>query len=589
METKRLILATILSALVLIGFDYFFPQAYMPPSTQDKSKTAQTVHHNEQKMPSLQPKAVPKIVEENLPDKRIAVNGPAVRGTINLRGALLDDLQLTQYRETVQPGSPNVRLLSSKKSKEPNYIDFGWRIAGDTDYIPRLPTSQTLWNADRAELDPEHPVTLSWDNGAGQVFKIHVAVDKNFMFTVTQSVEAKSGQHFALYPYYRVNRGYTPQASGNMLVHEGPISVIDSRLDETSYKDVRKAGIPPDNVSWVHKGQGGWAGITDKYWLMAVVPDQKDNVIGSYAYQPEHSVYQVGFSTTTPMVFGNGGQNASQTHLFVGAKKVHLLEAYEQKYHIPMFWKAVDFGHLSFLTRPVFSILDWLSVHMGSFWVALLTFTVIVKTVFLPLTMKQMRMTYKMIRLRPQMDLIRSRYKDDPVAMQQNIMQLYRKEHANPFSGFLPLLIQAPVFWCLYKDLYVTIEMRHTPFFGWIKDLSSPDPTNIFNLFGLIPFDPTHISSILDFGIWPIIYCGTMFLMQKLSPAPAPAEPMQRKMMLFFPVFITCFMAHQPVGLVIYYVWSNILTAIQQFFILHHLENVDKKPQMVKNKPSKKK
>jgi YidC/Oxa1 family membrane protein insertase len=284
------------------------------------------------------------------------------------------------------------------------------------------------------------------------------------------------------------------------------------------------------------------------------------------------------------MQVGAGQTISTQAHVFAGAKEVRLLEQYEHDLHIPMFWKAVDFGWLSFLTRPVFFVLDWLNSHLGSFGLALLTFTVIVKVAFLPLTIKQMRMTWKTSRLKPQVDLIRARHKDDPVVMQQQIMMLYRKENVSLFGGFLPLFIQAPVFWCLYKDLYVTIEMRHAPFIGWVKDLSAQDPTNIFNLFGLIPFDPAQILPILTLGAWPIIYGATMFVMQKVSASSTSMDPAQQKVMMFIPLLFTFFMARQPVGLVIYYCWSNVLTAIQQIIIMGRLKAADAKPQLVAKK-----
>ena len=472
-----------------------------------------------------------------------------------------------------------MRVVSQDASARPDYIEGGWRAPSDVSV--RLPDSHTLWKADSAKLDSTHPVTLSWDNGQGLTFEIALGIDENFMFTVTQSVHNQTGQPVALYPYYRVNRGYTPETNGGMLVHEGPVSVIDGRLNEGSYKSVRADGVPPNNVAWSHQGVGGWAGITDKYWLMAVLPDQATQVVGTYGYQAQNGMYQVGFTATAPLQVAAGQSASVQAHVFAGAKEVRLLDQYEKALHVPMFWKAVDFGWLSFLTRPVFFVLDWLYSMMGNFGLALLTFTVIVKLAFLPLTIKQMRMTWKTSRLKPKVDQLRARYKDDPMVMQQKMMQLYREEGVNLFGGFLPLFIQAPVFWCLYKDLYVTIEMRHAPFFGWIKDLSAPDPTNIFNLFGLIPFDPSQLLALLSLGAWPIIYGGNMFLMQRISSSASSMDPAQQKVMSFIPLLFTFFMAHQPVGLVIYYSWSNILTALQQVIIMGRFKAADKKAVVV--------
>lgn len=577
MDTRRLILATLLSAVVLIGFDYFFPQAPKAPVPTSTQQTVSAPASGD--AASANAPAAPSVAEPAAqpdgPDTRVVIDAPAVQGSLSLRGAKLDDLVLKAYRETTDANSPDVRVLSHATQAKPDYVDFGWRAASDA--TVHLPDANTLWKADNTHLDATHPVNLTWDNGQGLTFEIAMAVDKNFMFTVTQRVHNTSGQAVALYPFYRVNRGYTPETNGGMLVHEGPISVIDGRLNEGSYKSLRKDGVPPDNVSWSHQGIGGWAGITDKYWLMAVVPDQSAQVVGAYTYLPQKNMYQVGFTSTAPIQVAAGQTASTEAHVFAGAKEVRLLDQYEHDLHIPMFWKAVDFGWLSFLTRPVFFVLDWLYSMMGNFGLALLTFTVIVKLAFLPLTIKQMRMTWKTSRLKPKVDQIRARYKDDPMAMQQHIMGLYREENVNLFGGFLPLFIQAPVFWCLYKDLYVTIEMRHAPFFGWIKDLSAPDPTNIFNLFGLIPFNPAHVLPLLALGAWPILYGATMFLMQKISASSTNMDPAQQKVMAFIPLLFTFFMAHQPVGLVIYYCWSNLLTALQQVLILGRFKAADKK------------
>ena len=578
-NTRRVILATILSALVLIGFNYFFPleQQSEQRLSLHKNVLNKTAHHAGQTVPSTVFSMVKK------PDPRLVINAPSVQGTVNLRGAVLDDLVLKHYRETVQPKSPDVRILSPVNTARPNYVDFGWR-ASPGDQI-RLPNEQTVWTASGKLLDVAHPLVLTWNNGQGVTFEISLAVDDNFMFTVTQKVHNATNQPLLLYPFYRVNRGYTPEETGSTLVHEGPIAVIDDRLNEGSYKDVRTEGVPPDGISWSKQGQGGWAGITDKYWLMAVVPNQSRSVMGSYSWDSLHGVYQVGFTDMTPMRVGVGQTQTTEFHVFAGAKEVSLLDNYERTLHIPMFWKAVDFGVLSFLTRPVFFILDWLNGKLGSFGMALLTFTVIVKVVFLPFTVKQMRMTWKMSTLRPQVDALRARYKDDPLLAQQQIMLLYRNENMSMFSGVIPLLIQVPVFWCLYKDLYITIEMRHAPFIGWIKDLSAPDPTNVFNLFGLLPFDPTHVFPFLVLGAWPIIYGITLLLMQKVSMVTSDSNNMnsaQKKVMLIIPIVFTLFMVRQPVGLVIYYCWSNILTAVQQGIIIARLKALDGKARLVK-------
>lgn len=582
MDTRRLILATFLSAIVLIGFDYFFPQA---PKQQPVPVAATQALNAPAGGAAATSGAAARPAESSdaaQADIRLTIDAPAVQGSLNLRGARLDDLVLKAYRETTKPDSPDVRVLSQTGTARPDYIDFGWRAPEDVKIA--LPDANTVWKADQPHLDATHPVTLTWDNGQGFVFDIVLAIDRNFMFTVSQHVHNNTAQAVSLYPFYRVNRGYTPETNGGMLVHEGPISVIDDRLNEGSYKSLRQDSVPPNNIAWSHQGKGGWAGITDKYWLMAIVPDQAAQVVGTYDYQAASTTYQVGFTNVAPVAVAAGQTAGTEAHLFAGAKEYSLLDHYQKMLHIPMFWKAVDFGWLSFLTLPVFKVLDWLYSIMGNFGLALLTFTVIVKVAFLPLTVKQMRMTWKTSRLKPKVDQIKARYKEDPMVMQQHIMALYREEGVNLFGGFLPLFIQAPVFWCLYKDLYVTIEMRQAPFFGWIKDLSAPDPTNVFNLFGLLPFDPSHIFAILSLGAWPIIYGATMFLMQKISASSTNMDPAQQKVMTFIPLVFTFFMAHQPVGLVIYYSWSNLLTALQQVIIMRGFKAADAKKAALSNK-----
>lgn len=403
MDTRRLILATFLSALVLIGFDYFFPQAPKQPAAVPAVTQSLTSPVQEAASASAtkQEEASDASIQADI---RLAIDAPAVQGSLNLRGARLDDLVLKAYRETTKPDSPDVRVLSQAGTARPDYIDFGWRAAQDVKIT--LPDAHTVWKADQTHLDANHPVTLTWDNGQGFVFEIVLAIDRNFMFTVNQRVHNNTSQAVSLYPFYRVNRGYTPETNGGMLVHEGPISVIDDRLNEGSYKSVRQDGVPPDNIAWSHQGKGGWAGITDKYWLMAIVPDQAAQVVGTYDYVAARSTYQVGFTNVAPVAVAAGQTAGVEAHLFAGAKEVSLLDHYEKTLHVPMFWKAVDFGWLSFLTRPVFLVLDWLYSMMGNFGLALLTFTVIVKVAFLPLTVKQMRMTWKTSRLKPKVDQI---------------------------------------------------------------------------------------------------------------------------------------------------------------------------------------
>ena len=578
MDIKRFMVATALSAVVLVGFEYFLPQ--------QNHKTVEQQAPNA--TPGLPPvagggntSAAPPVADASQPDPRVAIDADRVHGSLDLRGARLDDLVLKNYHETVKAGSPLVRVLEPRDQAEPNLVEVGWaNVSGGHVSVP---DANTVWTADHDTLTQAQPVTLSWDNGQGQVFQINIAIDQNYMFAITQKVINHGGEAVSLYPFSRVERGYTPVETGGYLVHEGPISVIDHKLDESSYKSLRKGAVPPGNIAWTKAGQGGWAGITDKYWLSAVIPQQDSDVAGTYSYQPtggDKGVYDVGFTARTPLVVAGGGEAVSASHVFAGAKEVPLLEKYESSLHIPDFWKAVDFGWFAFLTRPIFTVLDWLNTMLGNFGLALMAFTLLVKALFFPLATKQFQSMGKMRQLQPKIKALRERYKDDQMALNQQMIALYKQEGVNPASGCLPMLLQIPVFWCLYKDLYVTIEMRHAPFFGWIHDLSAFDPTNLFTLFGLIPWDPTVISPMLQLGLWPIAFGLTMFIQQRINPAPA-ADPAQQKMFQLMPVIFTFFMARQPSGLVIYYCWNNLLTMAQQTLIQRRVKNrSDSKPKL---------
>ncbi|MFT8718146.1 membrane protein insertase YidC [Acetobacter sp.] len=578
MDIRRVILATLLSALVLIGFDYFMPEEHKSPAAiQGKTTTA-----------AAPPVATdqPEITSRDEAPARLPIDAADVKGSVNLHGARLDDLVLKGYHETVRPDSPLVRVLEARNEKEPTYVEFGWYgSAGET---LKLPNAHTLWTTSAQKLGSDSPVVLTWDNGEGLTFEIDLSVDRDYMFTVTQKVRNATGAAVSLVPYSRVVRAYTPEETGGMLVHEGPVSVINGRLGEESYKSLREGSTAPNYVSWSKTGTGGWAGITDKYWLTAVMPEQTSDVAGTYGFDTTAGAYQVGFTGQKPLIAAPNGEAQITSHVFSGAKEVRLLERYQHEMNIPDFWKAVDFGWFAFLTRPVFFVLDWLYQFFGNFGLALLTFTLIVKAVFFPLASKGFRSAAAMRDVAPRMKEIRERFKDDPVQMNQQIMQLYKKEGVNPASGCLPLLIQAPVFWCLYKVLYVTIEMRQAPFVGWIHDLSAPDPTNIFNLFGLLPFDPAHFSSWLWLGAWPILYGITIWLMQKINPA--TIDPAQKPVFMMMPVIFTFFMARQPVGLVIYYCWNNLLTMAQQYMIIRRHGQKKNEPEIIPPpKASKKK
>ena len=502
-------------------------------------------------------------------------------GSIDLVGARLDDLVLRDYHESVSPSSPLVRVLEPQRDPQPNLVQLGWAAASGL----RVPDSNTLWHTDAHSIAPGSPATLTWDNGAGLTFAIRISIDGNYMFTVEQTVHNAGTKPVQLYPWARVSRGYTPVVVGTYLIHEGPIGILDGRLHELGYKATVTDSEKNGGVAMTQPSTGGWAGITDKYWLSAVIPAQNEAVTASYRYVPgtgadAAGTYQVDTLGRDAVTVPPGGDAAVGSHVFAGAKEVHLLDAYMRDLHIPSFDKAVDFGYFYFLTKPIFFMLDWLSNQIGNFGLAILVFTLFVKALFFPLATKAYRSMSKMKLLAPRMQSIRERFKDDAAGMQRETMALYKSEGVNPAGGCLPMLIQIPVFFCLYKVLYVTIEMRHAPFFGWIHDLSAPDPTTVFNLFGLLPFDPGHLTPYLQLGVWPLILMGTMFLQQRLNPP--PPDPAQQRIFQMMPIIFTFMMARFPAGLVIYYCWNNLLTVAQQWFIMRHTSLRERQPKAVR-------
>ena len=572
MDNNRLFLAVAISVAILIGFEWLMPKQSHQALQHRASISTQATPAGDAPRPvtdlappGTQPAAIPAPSHE----ARLPIDANRVQGSIDLVGARFDDLVLRDYRETIKPGSPLVRVLEPQDQKQPNLVQLGWSAAGGA--TVKVPDSVTLWTADQPKLTPSTPVTLSWDNKAGLVFQIALSVDRNYMFSVEQRVRNSTGQPVSLYPWSRVSRSYTPQVTGGYLVHEGPIAVLNGRMAEMSYNSLKSKAADDGGTGWSENQtpapDGAWAGITDKYWLTAIIPGPEQATTASYRYQPNEGAgtYQVDFISQTPLSVPAGATVSTSSHVFAGAKEVHLLETYQSSLHITDFWKAVDFGWFAFLTKPIFYVLDWLNTALGNFGLALMAFTLIVKTLFFPLAIKQFRSMGKMKLLAPKMTAVRERHKGDPVAMNTEMMALYKQEGVNPASGCLPMLVQVPVFWCLYKDLVVTIEMRHAPFFGWIRDLSEPDPTNVFNLFGLIPFDPAVLAPVLHLGVWPIVLGGTMLLMQKMNPP--PPDPVQARLFQIMPLIFMFVLARQPAGLVIYYCWNNLLTVSQQWLI----------------------
>jgi len=584
-DQKNLIIAIVVSVAILLGFQFFIEKP-----KQEKLREQQAIEQAQNpapaapgstapapgalpQLPSLAEQAAQQAVSREKAlagNPRVKIEGKRVVGSINLTGARFDDIVLPEYKDTLAPDSPPIHLMSPVGGPEPYYAEFGWTAAGKN---VALPDGDTRWTADRTVLTPAQPVTLTWDNGQGLQFSRTIAVDDNYMFTVTQKVENKGDKPVTLFPYALISRHGTPHTDGLYILHEGPLGVFRDKagdsgtLKDYSYKDI--AGDKTVEFDSI----GGWLGFTDKYWLAALIPGDQQGVKARISHtQPKSDVerYQADFLgggvTVEP---GKSAENASK--LFAGAKEVKLIDRYEAEQHIAKFELAIDWGWFHFLTRPMFFTIDFLREHIGNIGLAMLAVTVLVKLLFFPLAYKSYIAMSSMKKLQPEMQKLRERYADNREKMQQELMALYKKEKVNPAAGCLPILLQIPVFFSLYKVLYITIEMRHAPFFGWIHDLSAPDPTSWINGFGLLPWavpdlGPLHIISI---GIWPIIMGITMFFQMKMNPT--PPDPVQQKIFALMPIVFTFMLGRFAAGLVIYWSWNNTLSVLQQYVIMKRM------------------
>ena len=564
MDQKNFIVAIVLSVLIITGWQYAFPSK---PPQQTQQQTAapaspapgQTA--NAPAAPGAPASSGPaqqqtvSLKDALARNPRVAFNTPELIGSINLKGARLDDVQLAKYRTELDPKSPPVDVLAPEGTAHPYYAEFGW---SSSDAALKMPGPDSLWTADQTTLAPGKPVKLTWDNGQGLLFALTVGLDDHFMFTVKQSVENKTDKPVTLFPWGLIVRFGEPKAEGTYVLHEGPYGVLNGSLKEFSYSDFK------DNKQQKLSTTGGWVGITDKYWMATLIPDQKakvDVTLKGTGAAPniKYQVDYVGAGVTV----APGASGASDAHLFAGAKIVRVISDYETKLGIEKFDLTIDWGWFWFFTKPLFWLLEWLYVQVGNFGVAILILTVIVKAVFFPLANKSYAAMSKMKALQPEMEKLKQRYGEDKQRMNQELMQLYRREKVNPAAGCLPILVQIPVFFALYKVLYTTIEMRHQPFFGWIKDLSAPDPATILTLFGFFPWHVPEILHFFNIGAWPLVMGVTMYLQQRLNPA--PTDPVQARVFQFLPIMFTFMMAPFSAGLVIYWAWSNVLSIAQQY------------------------
>jgi YidC/Oxa1 family membrane protein insertase len=594
-DNRNTILAVILSGLVLIAWQYFYnvPQMEkrrLAEQTQSELvKPAQPADNGTPAGASPAPQAngpanapattqpaSAAVVDRDVAiaaSPRVKIDTPRVIGSISLKGARIDDLSLVQFRETVDPSSPAIVLYSPSGTAEPYYAEFGWVAASGS--AAKLPDQNTVWQQDGSNtLSPSNPVILKYDNGQGLTFRRTISIDDRYLFTIKDEVNNVGNAPVTLYPFALISRHGTPKVSGYYILHEGLVGYLGEQgLQEYSYKKI------DDAKSVAFKVTDGWLGMTDKYWASALLPDTTAQLQARYSSNLVGNVrtYQTDYLQDAQTI-AIGGTGSANARLFAGAKEASVVGinfpvggfgGYNKELGLNHFDLLIDWGWFYFITKPMFLALDFFYHLVGNFGIAILLVTVLVKLLFFPLANKSYASMAKMKSVQPQLAALKERYPDDKVKQQQEMMEIYKKEKINPIAGCLPVALQIPVFFSLYKVLFVTIEMRHAPFYGWIKDLSSPDPTNIFTLFGLLHYDPTQLplfGHYLALGIWPIIMGITMWFQMKLNPT--PPDPTQQLIFGWMPVIFTFMLAGFPAGLVIYWAWNNTLSVLQQSFIM---------------------
>jgi YidC/Oxa1 family membrane protein insertase len=577
-NNKNLILAMVLSAVVMIVWFIFFP----PPETPvDQSTTATTA---EVAGPAVTPAdttagtvtgtttgAVTAETQSVADAPRVQIDTPELSGSISLVGARIDDLSLKTYRETLDPGSPEVRLLSPVGQEHPYYALMGWAPGAGT-AATDLPDASTLWAAESAgPLAPGKPVVLTWTNAKGLTFRREIAVDEKFLFTVTDTVKNAGTAAASVYPYGVIARHSLPPMQSIFVVHEGMVRSADGTLEETRYKDIVKldeVAAEKAAAELVDAQAAGWIGFTDHYWMTVLVPDQgkpfkevTKHVAGADIYQTE---IRQPVQTVAP-----GAEISNTIQLFAGAKEWSTIRAYDNDGVIPGFIDSIDWGWFFFLTKPIFAVLHWLHGFIGNMGLSIIALTFILKFLVLPLAYKSYVSMARMKELQPEMEALKERVGEDKQKLQREMMQLYKDKKVNPAAGCLPILIQIPIFFSLYKVIFVTIELRHAPFFGWLKDLSAPDPSSLFNFFGLLPWDAPVQGTLLHLifiGVLPILLGITMWLQQKLNPA--PADPVQQQIFAWMPWVFMFMLGGFASGLVVYWITNNTITFVQQYLIM---------------------
>ena len=564
MESRNLILAIILSVGVLFIWSFFFeaPEQEML-NGEIESGDVSEVNSNELDMEAIDEIERSLGISENdnigldealSVDKRVKIETDSIVGSINLKGLRIDDIVLKKYNETQEEFSEKIRVLQPIDTYDGYEVTFGWIKNQDANF--ETPNAESIWKVSNsnATLTSNNEVEFEWSNTTGQTFVTTIGLDEDYLFDITQEVKNNSNEEIIINNASKVTRKQAPSLSGMFILHEGLLGVLQEKLELIDYDDLKD-----DEETLNFESDNGWVGITDKYWLAALIPDQNKSFKAIYTYDNGYIAYYRSLNATKVAA---GSDHIVESQIFIGAKEAKLIDRYQEDYGIYNFDLAIDWGWFYFLTKPLFNVIYFFSELSGNFGLAIIILTVITRIVFFPLANWSFISMAKMKMLQPEMTRIKELHKDDRAQQQQALMALYKKEKVNPISGCLPILIQIPFFFAIYKMLFVSIEMRHAPFYGWIQDLAAKDPTTIFNLFGLIPWDPP---SFLIIGIWPILMGLTMYIQQKLNPS--PPDPIQARIFMFLPLFITILLAQFAAGLVIYWTTNNVLSIIQQWII----------------------
>jgi YidC/Oxa1 family membrane protein insertase len=556
---KNLFLAIIISMAIIFGFQLLVPQPERAPVTEENN-AQETVSLDIQGTTSAILLDRDQVLEETV---RVIFDNSKIKGSINLEGGFIDDLVLEEYRENLDPTSDFIGFLNPLGSEDAYYLDTGW-VSPDSSI--ELPDNKSKWTADKSAIGINDPVKITWTNSQNITFEKIITLDEHYLFSVDQRVINNSDKSFDLYPFGLSKRQGLPEMQNFFILHEGPLSVTDGVLEEYDYDDLKeKQKIKLNSV-------GGWIGMTDKYWQTTIIPNQNEPIQQTYSYSFVENIDN--FQTDlvgAKIVVGNGDNISHNLKLFAGPKIVSVIEQYMDEYGVQEFDRSVDFGWFYFLTKPIFHVLEFIFGYVGNFGWAIVIFTLLMRICFFPLAQASFKSMAKMKKLGPELQRLKEQYGDDRAGMQKEMMALYKREKANPIAGCLPILLQIPVFFSLYKVLFVTIEMRHAPFIGWIHDLSAPDPLGLLTLFGFVDWSVPGILQLFNIGIWPILMGISMFLQQKLNPA--PVDKMQAKIFMFLPIVFTFVLGGFAAGLVIYWTTNNVLSMAQQYVIQRKIIN----------------